>query len=286
MPDVPVAELIFDSDWGAAPPKLVETDRGWSGVRHYKVNTEDIERAMSASGLPRRGERWSPALSSLRVVQRTPEYVGGQDVSGTGVGGWVGVRVEYETPGFSGRILPRDLGGAGDYTEMTWEPRTARVYYDARVEDDPVAYGVQIDNGRGVDKAFGVRVAIVHRFRPLDTPSPDGLVENAWAAPINSEELSLPPEEGSSVGRTVPKLGAQFAGFERRVAQVVDDSASAGGRGVEFVIRLELAPVFSAGADISGHDAFWNQEGANGAPVAFRTNQVDGRSDYRTLVNA
>lgn len=287
MPDVPVAELLQgDADWGGRREELVESDRGAKGVRWYKVNTEDPDAALLAFGMPRRGHRWSPSRSNLRVVNRTPVYIAGQNDSVTGVGGFTGVEVQYETPGFSGRIVPRVIGGAEDYTEYTWETGTARVYYDARVDVDPVTFGVKVDNGRGFDKGFGKLVAVVHRFRSASTPTPNALVSQAFAKPINSQPLTLPPEQGAGTTQTVAALEAKFVGFERRLAPVVADGSDDAGMGAEFVIRLELAPVFSPQGGISGHDVFWQQEGPDGSPVASRINQADLRSDYRTLVNA
>lgn len=281
MPAPTVKLIEGATSWGGEHWWVRPSASGEVGQRDFIVNTSDIEAAVSALGVPRRGDSWSPGRPDLEVVDVSPRYIGSVDDSSTGTGGWTAVRVNYETPGATGRVTLKKTDRSSDFTEVVWESSTVRQRYDARHEQAPGTFTLPIDNGRGADRPIMLPVAVVHRFRP-PTNTPIDLILAAAAAPVNSLALTLPPEQRTLGPITIPPLIARFVGVERRIIDGVGSR-----RGTEFILRLALAPIPAASPlGTSGHDLVWYQENLKGIPITQIWTQQYLRSDLSQLIDA
>ena len=101
------AEWIRDRD--KFPWELVRASTGTTGLRTYLVNTDLIDKALTAPGLPAIDDPWDGIdYPDLTVVQVVPAAVlGGKDTTGDGAGGWCAVPVRYATPSRQLAVFPQ-----------------------------------------------------------------------------------------------------------------------------------------------------------------------------------
>lgn len=208
------AQLITNKEEFRAT--LRESASGWTGVRNYKVNTINIDKAMSAPGLPKMGDLWGgpDVPAALSVVERGEvELMGGVD-DGTGVGGWCRVPITYETPrGFSTPTTPTK------WTEIVIGKGAQKILIPFErflsVGGNPVPInGRKIGNGEGVDVNVGICEAIVHVYRPVSVSLPlRRLLELSRPAKLNDDNLILPPLYGHGQALPLEKGQVLYMGF-------------------------------------------------------------------------
>jgi hypothetical protein len=101
------AEWIRNKD--EFPWELVRAATGTTGLRTYLVNTDLVDKALTAAGLPAIDDAWDGLdFADLTVVQVGPAKVlGGKDISGNGDGGWCAVPVRYATPTRALAVFPQ-----------------------------------------------------------------------------------------------------------------------------------------------------------------------------------
>lgn len=102
-----LAELIRNRD--EFPWEVTRSTTGMTGLRTYMVNTDLVDKALTATGLPGIDEPWDANLyPDLKVVQVGPAKVlGGYDATGDGSGGWCAVPVRYATPNGQLAVFPQ-----------------------------------------------------------------------------------------------------------------------------------------------------------------------------------
>lgn len=178
------------------------TAAGMSGVRNYLVNTDIVDRAIFAPGLPAMFHSWSNANDLTRACKvckiGEAERLGGKDTSGEGAAGSCRVPVYYDTPGARGSIVipvPERVGDA--WTEMRNGTENALAIYGL-TNDGSVDPTRQINNGEGFSIEFGTLEYLVHVFYDLDGRGVGGgidtdkLDELTYPSKVNKEDLIFP----------------------------------------------------------------------------------------------
>lgn len=102
-----LAELIRNRD--EFPWEVMRSSTGTTGLRTFRVNTDLVDKALTATGLPALDDPWdSIDYPDLKVVQVGPAKVlGGYDPTGDGAGGWCAVPVRYATPNGQLAVFPQ-----------------------------------------------------------------------------------------------------------------------------------------------------------------------------------
>ncbi len=89
------ATLLNDRELGYTT--ITETASVSSAQKFFRVNTEDPDIALQASGLPAIGSTFSPSRTYLKLTQRTTRPLGGTDAGSSG-GGHTVVQCDYSSP--------------------------------------------------------------------------------------------------------------------------------------------------------------------------------------------
>lgn len=191
---------------------------GATGVRHYRINTDILDLAIYAQGLPKIGDAWSEALPTL-CVNRIGPFVrlGGQDTSGDGDGGIIRVTVSYTTPTFGQQ--------AADFSTWT-EIRTSITSQNiiepiARIQPQPEpGQGlVPILEGDGVDVNVGTLAVYVHTYKRKSDPGhiiPLTLVMDLLypQCKLNIDAMTLPRLMRTNRGLNFRERELLFCGIE------------------------------------------------------------------------
>lgn len=155
--------------------ELRRTDTGYTGTRHYKVDSDDETDALLAAGVPRIGDPWSPQLPLLAVRQVSRVWVG--------VGSSV-MRADYSSP----RASLFDPGGQS-HTELAGGVTTATVYQGVLASGAPDGQAIE---GGAPRKLGQLQVRVSAYFNPGEVTSTmlaGWLALSGW---LNSNPITLP----------------------------------------------------------------------------------------------
>lgn len=202
----------------------------YEGQRSYVVNTDHVEKALKAPGLPARGEPWSADFPNLTAQDFDWEHLGGADATGDGDGGWSRVTVRYAEPQQSGDFRLASLNKA--FTEISVSSQTVlrrdtleRFAMDASGErPDPtrsIDSDVLINGGQGTPVQVGVWTARVTMWRTIDFAFDFARsVELSTPAHLNAAAVRLPPIYGTATSITMPRGSLLYLGVDQpRVEQ-------------------------------------------------------------------
>lgn len=264
---MPTVVLNTDPKFGPVE-HLEEVRMGWMGVRSYRVNTADAFRAITAEGVPKKGDAWgSGALSELRVVDRQSRYFCGRDIVGDPpeTGGTTVITVRYETPGIYGRLPIAEVGG--NYTKIEVDESVETRLFSV----DPALTAKIGTGGEGVPVGVGrIRAEVYTFWNPEDPikPHPDWSQMNSLARrhKLNDDAITLPPLLGrNGVVFEIPANQAQYVSYR---AAMVDGV-------LEVVHVLNIAEDFLA---------TWEVEDSRGRKLGvFRSALVYVNADFSGL---
>ena len=199
------ATLITDQRNGRHPSLKVVADGSFGGTRHYLVNTDDVQEAFVADGLPAIGSPWSGTLSAVRAWEI--EHVESE-------GGYTILRVTYGVRPYSWPV------GAA--------PGQARTVVTPIIASDNI---IRSMSGRrlpwsGVPVEFMQYQVEVTRY--YDTPGLPLFAEVDPAAeeavhrtPVNSDELVLPPLPDGTDAVVIAVGRARYVGYRGPVFEGV-----------------------------------------------------------------
>lgn len=226
---------------------IIDPDRGFTeeltlgraakrGQRHYLVNTDRTDLAVTASGVPARGDAWSAQHPDLVVVQVGPVVRLGGVPDGLGEGAWSRVPVLYETPS-AASFRPATPDDAYTELELAGGSQTVKYPIERTIRGQPNVFGnpnEPLNGGDGESIPVTTIRARVHTFWDAQTPLP----VIAWLAlcsplpTLNDAPLRFPRVFGMPSRFTVGRGQARYMGFERpeaiegtalvRVVHVVD----------------------------------------------------------------
>ncbi len=218
-------EATWTRDKDECPWHLRLRRGSWEGLRTYIVNTDLVELALKAQGLPAVGEPWSADYPDLLVEGLDWSHWGGSDPTGTGTGGWSKVAVTYAQPRASGSFRQAALGRA--YTEISVSPQTvlrrwplARLGADASGEyplpgSDPGTTAL-INGGQGAPVLVGVWTARVTTWKPVDASLDlDRAVLLSTPAHTNEDAVTLPPIYGTRTRILAPPGTLLYVGIDQ-----------------------------------------------------------------------
>lgn len=237
-----LAELITDSRRQMGEPPVLRYGRqGWSGSRHYLVNTHEERLALLAA--PAYGAAWDNDLPNLKVVSKETDYRARKD--GTdGTGGLTLVRCDYAEPEMAGFLPPPFAGLA--FTELGRADETQTVYFDLDAPSvpgsPPAPVSWPLANGDGFAKRLGRVTARVYVYLQINSfPDITRLARLMRGKKVNSDAVTLPRVLGTSVVLNVGPGQVQYEGFTH---QMVGGGVGGQGALLEFVHEVSLAPDF------------------------------------------
>lgn len=132
MPTV-IAEELFDNA-GGKYPRLAWGTNGWTGERHFRVNTGDTIGAITATGVPARGAPWSSEMPQLVAVSADLEFITGRDTAASN--GWHDIRVQYAETAMSA-----DFTAQPGQAFSTFRDSATQVQVNADVSGNPLPPG-------------------------------------------------------------------------------------------------------------------------------------------------
>ena len=205
------------------PWRIRMRENRFEGERHYYVNTDLIDLALTAEGLPKYGTPWSTDFPALTVrAYGDPEVLGGKDTSGEGAAGHCKVPVYYSEPD-PGRFVQADPRTA--YTEI--ETATEQVYVKLPrrrfLSADGETPGAEetgppdlINGGDGAPLLVGVVNVSVTTWYPQQDP-PDFARFTGLMRPckVNAAPISLPRFLGTVVRWNLQAGQLLYLGFDR-----------------------------------------------------------------------
>lgn len=211
------------------------------GQRNYLVNTDRADLAVTAQGVPARGDPWSAQHADLVVVQVGPVARIGGVANGLGEGAYSRVPVLYETP-TAASFRPASPDDAYTELELVGASQTLNYPLERTLRDQPGANGnpaEPINGGDGESIPITAIRARVHTFWSAQTPLP----VVSWLAlctpipTLNDAPLRFPRVFGVPSRFTVAKGQARYMGFER--PEVIEGTAL-----VRVVHVVDLAETF------------------------------------------
>lgn len=197
----------------------------YEGQRSYLVNTDHVEKALKAAGLPARGDPWSADFPSLTAQDFDWQHLGGADPTGDGDGGASRVTVRYSEPRSAGSFRTAAVNKA--FTEISVSAQTVlrretleRFAMTASGEDpDPsrsVDSDVLINGGQGTPVQVGVWTARVTVWRKVDYVFDfNGAVRLSTPAHLNDAPVRLPPIYGTSTSIVMPRGSVLYLGVDQ-----------------------------------------------------------------------
>jgi hypothetical protein len=263
----PAVTLITDAELGA--PWLRQRGGFYFGQRRYLVRTHKEEEALQFA--PQENSPWSGSgrFKGLLLVDRSTEYWGGKDVTGTAPtsGGATIVTCEYEELRPGGRLVPTD---GQKYTELLTALETQTIFFEHR-DEGVVGPVLPLANGEGYGRKVGTVGARVHVFYRVGTAvDMTRWVRLSRSNPTNTAAVTLPELLGTRVSFT---LGVGQVQYELlQPPQVV--GGAGGAQLLEVVHQLALAPDFLFR---------WQREDRDGNGIAQISSRVYPREDLNGL---
>jgi len=193
------AEWIRNKD--EFPWELVRASTGTTGLRTYLVNTDLVDKALTAAGLPAIDDAWDGLdFADLTVVQVGPAKVlGGKDISGNGDGGWCAVPVRYATPTRALAVFPQP---GLKWTEIASGLEAFTGYFPLKRKTGPDPNTPNIDvpgpyqpsnNGDGFPVKQATYSARVHVYLEPDASyDAEALIALSRPCKVNDAPLTLP----------------------------------------------------------------------------------------------
>lgn len=172
------------------PIQWERTEDGLSVSVPYLVDTADRQTALAAAGLPAFGSAFSAEYPLLLMRGVRHESVEGPS--------WSWVRVQYREI----NVVYPDAGVA--YTDVEPAPASTNVGFSR--EDPPR----KLPSGGANVEILQYRALVVRYYR--NPPPLDFGVVDTFLTPVNSDELTLPPQPGSTVQVIVPPGLARYRG--------------------------------------------------------------------------
>lgn len=193
----------------------------WEGVRFFFADTDDVTKAMLASGLPAIDDPWDPVnLPDLKVTRVGPPAGAWGCEGASGMSGTILIPVQYKTPGI--KILPYDVGDAWTETECgqsSVQVATGLIYDDGKGDFVPDTMLPAINGGNGFQKVVGVvQARVVKVYSELDYHDK----RNTWAqygteAAFNAYDFSLPPIRDGTIEHLISAGMAQYFGYREEM---------------------------------------------------------------------
>jgi hypothetical protein len=240
-----------------------ESGRGYAGTRFFRVYTDDPVAALTAPGVPGKGDAWSTAFPGVIVQSLDSEYEGGR--SDTDRVGRCLVRVNYAAP--SGRLGQPPANAALAYTEQEVQVGSVHVVYpvgELRPGEMGPPDSTPIAGGRGCDIETVSVGCKVHRFFPLSAP-PDLADWLPLVGKLNRNTLLLPGLLGTSTTVAIEPYQARY-----RAPSMTRD-----GDLIRLTHELVIAP---------DHDVYYFLEDDKGLPVGdVRAARVYLSTDFPAL---
>ena len=232
---MPTATPINDST--KRPWTLVETTNGWRGKKYFRIDTDNLEMAHQADGLPRKGEPWSSTRTDIRVVSidPRPERAGGP---------WMIAEIIYEND--VGQVPEADLVTT---TKIVQSSTTATISYDLNKVDITT-------KNRGVSKLLTVILfEVTQYFEQMPDLLPYRLLTDE--PKVNENSVVLNNIMGSGQTMQVAEQELLYAGFTvDRVGDVFAIVSTLQWRRDWKVIK----PKVNAAGEIIGDDSFTTHE--------------------------
>lgn len=193
----------------------------YTGLRTFLVNTDLVDLALMAEGLPKYGSAWSSDYPTLAVLEYGDvEVLGGRDTTGEGAAGWCKVPVLYSDPE-PGRFVAADPRLA--YTEIQASTQQVTVRMPRRRFNSPDGETVgpevvgpldQINGGDGAAVLVGeLTVAVttwIHQGQAYDFGR---LARLMTPCKVNDAAITLPPFVGTTTRWTLSPGMAMYVGF-------------------------------------------------------------------------
>lgn len=250
------------------PWSIEQTPDGYRGTRYYRVNTGNPAEAITAAGLPRRGDHWDAlAIPLLQVKSVGPTDTFSHVTGRENDNGWTYVPIYYDTVS-AVRLTPHTIYTRTQQSSTVrkglvmvspGDPNPASVPWAGQVNvtilpDTPGAD--LIANGDGATKYFSTLQAEVHCYVALNLPIDFNLLDQAAMEPIvNSDVVRLPPVFGYNIPRTFQPGQVRFDGYDQ---EILDDRW-------HFTIRLQLAWNFYS---------YWNTVDSDGQPNVIKASKL------------
>lgn len=219
-----MAEATFiDDGVNGWDEHLEQTQTGFRGHRHYKVDTRALDEAIAAANLPLLGDPWSDLLPQLEVTGRRPVWKGG--VVSQSEGGASVWKIDYATR--EAQVL--DPTGE-PWTELDLGSVQVTVYQGVDASGSPSGEAIL----GGAPKEVGRIAAIVYTYVSKSQAVPLA----SWVpfvGFVNSQPLVLPRIQKTGFGQTFGVGEVLYLG--------VQDVRDVGSR-LELAHRVQLAPDF------------------------------------------
>lgn len=226
------AELITGDP--SLNPEFVETERGASGTRHYRVNKRAVDGladVMAATGLPKLGDAWSTAYPLVLARTRRVRDHEGTDDPATGEDNWAPgsiVRVEYASDVGGGVPTPPRQGES--YAEVRGQVASITARFGLEVFQQDAAGGLTPAPGLELEPVgeggFGVSADVgTLLVRVVFYPASGGALDLASVRPflrlqglqaVNADPVALPPFrwQGAGAGWVLAPGEARYHLFE------------------------------------------------------------------------
>lgn len=205
------------------PSHLQQTDRGYSGMRWYRVNTDIEADAINAGGLPKVGDSWdgSTQLVDCIVTSVGPTTrAGGSDSGSRGDGGWSWIPVYYGPVqyggGFGGGVRPR--GHLDAWTEVRSSLESSPIMFGTQFDsDERDVVDLPIRNGEGTTRLIGVLELVVRVMYNTQISVPQFSLFNSLMRPalhVNREPITTPFLYRTRARYEIPAYCALYKGYQ------------------------------------------------------------------------
>jgi len=215
---VPTATLVRDPENGFPWGRQWDVNSGFTFIKSWMVDTDDLEACITAAGLPLPMEKFSDDYPNYKCVSLTPSPLGFQSSK---------VTAKYAIIGLAG------WGGAGAPPPAPEPPTPEACFCEFRgVNESVTLYSAinttngqllprsyQINEGAGMPAYAGrIEVDVWSYYNPGHAPDVNYFADLHCDKAVNAESnLALPPVRGTSLIYTVGNGELLYMGFRQLI---------------------------------------------------------------------